>query len=408
MTNIYKRGPLMSINDTYKAFFDVLKLNSLEELVKTAKSVFGLPLVLHDENSRLLYQYPQKPLGDKIWDTFLNHKSMDTAIMQDYQARFLSDKPVDFSPFYFCPDDPDESKYIFGQVYSNNKNHGYFTIYMFDNPLDKDDIERAKIFSEALGMIFSHRNSTSKVSLNASLYDVLSGEKGEIARSQSLSNLIRDTKGSYILMVKPIGSKTDQRTYATMSVRVMPKNYSNIVMTIFKDCLVILYYGIKSKNYIESEYKKIADIDNFLKASGAGIGVSSLFDDIFTINKHFEQAYMTALCSPEHIEFYERIAPEPVFQYAAHYGNAEAFIHPALNTIYKYDSLNNTDYFETLRTYSLLMHNKELSASELCIHRNTLLYRLNRIREIFDLPYEDPHVALHLLNSFQLWDVLNK
>ena len=44
MTNIYKRGPLMNINDTYKAFFDVLKLNSLEELVKTAKSVFGLPV----------------------------------------------------------------------------------------------------------------------------------------------------------------------------------------------------------------------------------------------------------------------------------------------------------------------------------------------------------------------------
>ena len=56
MTNEYKRGPLMSINETYKVFFDVLKLNSLEELVKTAKTVFGLPLVLHDENSRLLYQ----------------------------------------------------------------------------------------------------------------------------------------------------------------------------------------------------------------------------------------------------------------------------------------------------------------------------------------------------------------
>ena len=408
MTNEYKRGPLMSINETYKVFFDVLKLNSLEELVKTAKTVFGLPLILHDENSRLLYQYPSNPFGEKMWDMFLDQKAINTELLKEYQSRLLADKPIDFEPFFHHPDDPEESSHILGQIYFNNKNYGYFTIFFFNNPLDKDDIERAKIFSEALGMIFSHRNSTSKVSLNASLYDVLSGEKGEIARSQSLSNLTRDTKGRYILMVKPIGSKTSQRTYATMSVRIMPKNYSNIVMTIFKDCLVILYYGIKSKNYIESEFKKIADIDSFLKASGTGIGVSSSFDDIYTINKHFEQAYMTALCSPEHIEFYERIAPEPVFQYAVHYGNAEAFIHPALNIIHKYDSLNNTDYFETLRTYSLLMHNKELSASELCIHRNTLLYRLNRIRDIFDLPYEEAQTALHLLNSFQLWDVLNK
>lgn len=50
------------------------------------------------------------------------------------------------------------------------------------------------------------------------------------------------------------------------------------------------------------------------------------------------------------------------------------------------------EYFKTLETYSMNIHNKERSAKELCIHRNTLLYRLNRICEIFHLDYEEKKI----------------
>ena len=87
---------------------------------------------------------------------------------------------------------------------------------------------------------------------------------------------------------------------------------------------------------------------------------------------------------------------------------AEAYIHPALPEIFLYDQKHNTQYFMTLHAYSLSMHNKDAAADTLRIHRNTLMYRLNRIEELFSLPYEDERTALHLLNSFQIWDILNR
>lgn len=405
MTVKYRRTSPKSIHETYEAFFHGLKSNSLEELVKIAEQVFGLPLVLHDDNSRLLYQYPQKLLGEKMWDVFLKEKTPGAEVLQEYQRKMLSDKPVDFAPFYYRPDDPEESSYILGQIYDGVKNYGYFTIFMFDNPLDGDDIPRAKIFSQALCFVMSHLNAANTTSLNTSLHDLLAENKGGALWLQAVENLENNTAGNYVMIVKPIGSNASQKTYAAMAIRRM---CADIPVTIYHNCLVLLYGNIQSPNYEESERGAIADLENFLRPAGEGCGVSALFWELDDLMGYYQQGHMAALYGKEPLTFYETIVPAPIFQFASYHGMAGTFISPVLERIERYDGQNKTEYFQTLRRYSLLMHNKERAAAELCIHRNTLLYRLNRIEEIFDLPFEDPQTALHLLNSFQLWDVMKK
>lgn len=81
------------------------------------------------------------------------------------------------------------------------------------------------------------------------------------------------------------------------------------------------------------------------------------------------------------------------------------FLHSALDQLLAYDATNQTEYFRTLQVYSLTLHNKESTAQILCIHRNTLLYRLGKITELFQIPFEEPRTALALLNSFQLYGI---
>ena len=70
-----------------------------------------------------------------------------------------------------------------------------------------------------------------------------------------------------------------------------------------------------------------------------------------------------------------------------------------------YDKENGTAYDETMRVFSFNMHNKDRTAAALCIHRNTLLYRLGRISDLFDLPYEHDQVALNLLCSYLILEL---
>ena len=67
-----------------------------------------------------------------------------------------------------------------------------------------------------------------------------------------------------------------------------------------------------------------------------------------------------------------------------------------------YDAREGTDYMESLRTYLELGMNIAECSRKLFIHRNTFLYRLQRIREIMDLDLDDPDIRLMLANVLHI------
>jgi DNA-binding PucR family transcriptional regulator len=99
------------------------------------------------------------------------------------------------------------------------------------------------------------------------------------------------------------------------------------------------------------------------------------------------------------------LMPLPMFLSVLEYETPETFVHPAIYHMKAYDASHGTDYYQTMRVFALCMHNKDRAAERLNIHRNTLLYRLGRIAELFELPYEDDKVALNVLCSYLLLEL---
>ena len=60
------------------------------------------------------------------------------------------------------------------------------------------------------------------------------------------------------------------------------------------------------------------------------------------------------------------------------------FCSPMLLKLLDYDRENQTDLMNTLYEYLDCSQNTQLAAERLFIHKNTLLYRLNKIRSIID------------------------
>lgn len=79
------------------------------------------------------------------------------------------------------------------------------------------------------------------------------------------------------------------------------------------------------------------------------------------------------------------------------------FLHGGLSGLLAFDTENSTDYFDSL--YAYLSHGKSLrrAAETLGLHRNTLDYRLRRIRELFGLDLDDQNVCFELLFSCKLF-----
>ena len=71
----------------------------------------------------------------------------------------------------------------------------------------------------------------------------------------------------------------------------------------------------------------------------------------------------------------------------------------------EYDNAHNSQFSETLRTFLDTHLNAVQAAKRLFIHRSTFLYRLERIREIIDIDFNDEEMLFYLMLSFRILDL---
>ncbi len=63
-----------------------------------------------------------------------------------------------------------------------------------------------------------------------------------------------------------------------------------------------------------------------------------------------------------------------------------------LTAIQDYDRQHHTDYWRTLRAYVLCDRNYSEAATSLNLHQNTVRYRIEKLRSIFDLDINEPTI----------------
>lgn len=79
-------------------------------------------------------------------------------------------------------------------------------------------------------------------------------------------------------------------------------------------------------------------------------------------------------------------------------------IHPVLSKMQEYDRENQTMFYEILKTYLRCERNRGKTAELLYVHKNTLLYRLEKMISLFELNLEDSYEREYLLLSIRCLD----
>lgn len=136
-------------------------------------------------------------------------------------------------------------------------------------------------------------------------------------------------------------------------------------------------------------------------------GVSARFSTLREVYAYYLQACRTMQVGrlkrqADLVYWYDRLAPLQMFLPLAERESACAYIDPVLKQIYEYDWENGTEYFSTLEQYLRCFLNTKMAARALCIHVNTLLYRIKHMTELFYIDFSDVTFMNTLLCSFHL------
>ena len=144
--------------------------------------------------------------------------------------------------------------------------------------------------------------------------------------------------------------------------------------------------------------------------NGLTVGVSNIFTSIVETRKAYEQARAAirygemAAHAVEDGGLYRycNYASMHMLEITGRRTDLLALCHPALLSLLKYDEEHNSELMETLFCYLQVAGSTARAAELLILHKNTMLYRLGRIRKLLDIDLTSGEDLFMLQMSFRI------
>ncbi len=161
-------------------------------------------------------------------------------------------------------------------------------------------------------------------------------------------------------------------------------------ITIFKKRLIALF----SLAPAQTLSSLIDVLEDYTIRSKNILGISNRFENLNRVQVAYRQAQSAArlgnhVAPKENIHLFENLT---MFELMTAYRKENILsdlLSAEIREIIDNDRDNGTDYEKTLRAYFKYQGNKEKICRELHIHQNTLLYRMNRLRDHFHFNLKD-------------------
>lgn len=178
------------------------------------------------------------------------------------------------------------------------------------------------------------------------------------------------------------------------------------IQNIWKKSLFLIW---EKKLYIlfcDLNIAKSVEITEKMNAIAEGVYASEVFADLSGCRHKKEIIERMCLIGVKDTE--SNSFSDIIYSYATSILQQAGIKDYSLQLLLQKDKENNTELYETLKMYFLCENNVMKTASKLFIHRNTLVYRLNQIREITGKDINDYQVSRELLSLMMINDTAKK
>lgn len=178
---------------------------------------------------------------------------------------------------------------------------------------------------------------------------------------------------------------------------------------IINEKILIILIDIEHPLYKDFYSKK--NLDRYLKNKKLIFGISDIFTDLFKIKRYETQAikaYQNKKYLIEHslnYVFYEQVKSYDLLNQIPK-NNLLYYCNQKILKLYEYDKNNKTNYIETLRVYLETNKSIKMTSNYMYVHRNTINYRILKIKELFKIDLDDSTMFNQFLISCQIIQIL--
>lgn len=389
----------------YQALVRLLsKEAAIDEITAYAYKLLGNPLIITDESYKVLAHTKELAVKDPVWESIVSHTYSTAKLVEQTDTnRFWERLEISSSPL-FVDDAAFEglARRAVAKIRIGSQTRGYIALLEIKKHITALDLTILQMIAEVFSVKINETDNMLRAT--GQLRDEFTGNllAGNITSLEMAENLASSLSLRFgeINCVLCVQAKNNHDYIGGDLACLRTKLLTKSCLSIYTYKSSQGYYILSFKDRHQLNLLLDKHLKNLLQEFNL-IGIISLpIENILELQHGYEQVEQIRLLLPK-IEEPKRVL-YPYASFAAvellsHLSEArQGITSRAYTTLLKADEEEGTEYLATMRAFFANNQNVSETAAKLFIHRNTVNYRLNRIRELLEDDFDDSLIRLHL------------
>ncbi|MBR6950519.1 MAG: helix-turn-helix domain-containing protein [Oscillospiraceae bacterium] len=378
-------------------------------ILQEAGQLFNNPLLLVNSRYRVVSSYAP----ERITDPFLSSVVKEGAYPENYiKTMFKRNVSVhrDGLISTIITDSEDARRIMTKELSINGVNVGYIML-IEENEFAPSDTLVFSYLCRVLSVEVRGRGALGTSNMRDEDYlllDMLEEKlKGAYLKSKlSATNVDFEKAKKRLLVFKP--KENAEYGHANeFIIDAISQQLGRCPSVIYKDMIVCLVNDRDLNSYVSND----GDFSSFLKYYSYQCGISNIVSNPENLSIYYNQAIHVIILGSRILE------PGPFYQHEEYIllemldlinnGNKDTsllleFCSQTYLQIREYDETHKTSYTKTFETYVECGYDLQLTAERLFVHKNTILYRLKRIEELFGINSTDTKEMMSVYLSIMI------
>jgi hypothetical protein len=396
------------------ALLDVVISGGFQRYAEVAYEFLGFPVVIFNFEFRHVAHYPDDDIDDPVWDTLKKGGGICFPLIERINDNGIMRYVLQQKGAYVLKEgEYGEHPRIVGNIFSENDDSeevvGFVDVFCH-SPADvtKDRIDFVALFCRAISIEFRHHNMHKTNYINNATVHLMTrffagGEQKDAQYLSLLESFKKSLKANFaILAMQQPRAQEEHLTLLNLYRRVLTiiPEYNPVL---FKSAIYVLCDNISSGKTFSAKCYKIFSA---LKTWKLKFGVSNLFSDIGELHIYQCQAdyALKTAQTDEKLRyiFYNNCMLKRITEILHEQLSEHDYIHPGLQVLREHDAQNGTEYAKTLLTFIMTGQSYIKTLKKLHIHRNTLSYRLDIIKNMTEMDFDDMATCTQLSFYYHL------
>ncbi|SEL26976.1 PucR C-terminal helix-turn-helix domain-containing protein [Butyrivibrio sp. ob235] len=365
----------------------------IDALLQTAYKYLNNPVVVCDSSYGILASFPDVS-EDKNLEIKNNRLSVKAKYSEDMEQKKVTER-IYHSVYPFAVKlEESDFDWIFESIRIKHAVVGYICVRCNEREHTESDLDLihslAQMVSIQLQKDDSYRNPQG-IKYDMFLRDLFGRHYDEETAVNQLSLLGIKPKEYYYIIASSFTATSRRLMAYHIYIQQLSTIFSNSVTGIFGNRFITLVSTSKMEAMTPKTEKRLK---TFLTMNHMIGTVSYLYDKLSESSAYFSQcqgllSQRLPVFNESPIIYYRNYYLKHILSSANKESMVRASIHPSIKFMKKHDEEHGTNYISTLETYFDNNRSAPATANALFIHKSTLFYRFDKMKQLFDIRLDD-------------------